>query len=125
MKILRNTCNVNLSLVQVSSSKTPSYPACKMPTSEDAYHQLEFLVGNDILQPAEESVGDDEEVSGGPVAAEDVLGQVCILASVDNEESLLCDVEPIMEGICPLLYSTKQYSINFLTFSNFTLSLLG
>ncbi len=51
---------------------------------EGTCHELELLVGNQVFQTTEEGVGDDEEVSRGFVATENVLGQVCILASVHN-----------------------------------------
>ena len=71
--------------------------------SRAAYHQLEFLFSNDVLQLAEKCVRNNEEVSGSFVAAKDVLSQVRILASIDNQESLLCDVQPVVKSVSPLL----------------------
>lgn len=66
------------------------------------HHELELLIHDDILEPAQEAVGGDQEIPGCCAPTEDVLCQVGILTSVDNEEAGLCELKPIMQSICPL-----------------------
>lgn len=74
----------------------------------DAYYKLEFAVMDNILELAKEAVGGDEEVPGCPRATKNVLCQVSVFPGVDNQEARLSNLKPVVQGISPLLCTSRD-----------------